>query len=168
MAKILFVCTGNVFRSMTAEFAVRAALPPGGGAGLEIESAGVEGGRSPLRGDVRSHLRDCGIDVSAHTPRLLTQELVDSADLVVAMDEDHQHYLRDKFNRAAPLFMEICYGRAEGVPDLPEIIPDYKNKPQLSAVFVASTIDNIIASARDFLDNLPRFLPAGSKKPGLP
>ena len=157
MAKILFVCTGNIFRSMSAEYAVRAVLPPG--SALEISSAGTHAVPKNMRQDVRERiLGRWQADPSAHRPRLLTREILEEADLVVAMGRDHQEYLLKEFNHKAPLFLEIAAGRADGIPDLWEVVPDYRTNKKAARECVDDTIDLIFRHREAFLERLPLFL----------
>ncbi|HBH81286.1 MAG TPA: hypothetical protein DDY39_15800, partial [Nitrospira sp.] len=70
---ILFVCTGNVFRSMAAEYALRAQQEEP--LAYYVESAGIEAKPQKVHPIILNRLRLKGTDPSAHTPRALTQEL---------------------------------------------------------------------------------------------
>lgn len=156
---IVFVCTGNIFRSLSAEFGMRAADADGD---FTFASAGTSTHlRRRLRSDVLDANAAHAVDATIHESRPLTQEIVDSADLLVAMDETHQKHIRDIFNRHAPLFLEISRGTLEGIPDLPDIIPDYKDRPAESRIYVKQAVDFIMAERPDFIANLHKFVPAG-------
>ena len=119
--------------------------------------------RRRLRSDVMDANAAHGLDATIHESRPLTQDIVDSADLLVAMDETHQKHIRDTFNRHAPLFLEISRGTPEGIPDLPDIIPDYKDKPAESRVYVKQAVDSIMGERPGFVANLHKFVPGGRK-----
>src|SRR5690348_7753918 len=91
---VLFVCTGNIFRSLTADVALRALLAHR--ADVHVSSAGTDDFPHEVRPRVSSYLRTKGFDVSAHRRRTLTQALVDGSDLVVAMSTDHQELIRNR------------------------------------------------------------------------
>ena len=55
MRQVLFVCTGNIFRSLTAEYALRAAL--GARRDIVVASAGTEDFPYVVRPLVREYLR---------------------------------------------------------------------------------------------------------------
>jgi protein-tyrosine phosphatase len=155
---VLFVCTGNVFRSMSAEFALRSKLPEN--AGIEVGSAGTGWlAQRRMRADVADAVARHGYDAMAHVSRPLTQELVDGSDLIVAMSTDHQKTIRERFNREAVLYMEIVDGRKIPLLDLPDVMPDYKQRKEDSAKFVSDTVDKIFANADTFHKRLPQFLP---------
>jgi Low molecular weight phosphotyrosine protein phosphatase len=54
MPSILFVCTGNIFRSLTAEYALKARLDPG--SPLRVSSAGTVALPQDMHPDVHSYL----------------------------------------------------------------------------------------------------------------
>ena len=89
-AVILFVCTGNICRSPMAEGLLREILEAAGSE-LEVASAGTYGADAePASGHAIRVLADRGIDIGAHRSRRLTCDLVDEADLVVAMTRSHE------------------------------------------------------------------------------
>lgn len=89
--KILFICTGNICRSATAEVLALRKLRAMGLAGVEVSSAGVfaEPGR-PCPSETVASLARRGADARGHRARALTPELVEWADLILAMTEDHR------------------------------------------------------------------------------
>lgn len=80
MERVLFVCVHNSGRSVMAE-AFFNALAQGRGTAT---SAGAEPGPGPNPAVVLA-MAEVGLDVSHHVPRLLTQEMVDQADLTVTV-----------------------------------------------------------------------------------
>lgn len=158
MTNILFVCTGNVFRSMAAEFAMRAAVS--NSSKLSFNSAGTHGYPGhPIRKDVLKRLKDYGIDASNHQSRYLTQDIINKADLVVAMSTDHQQFIKNKFNKESVLFLEITDGQKKAFPDLWEVVPDYQKNKKASEKYVNLAIDKIISSEAKFISQLPKFIP---------
>lgn len=97
--KILFVCTGNICRSPTAEGVARRWIAMSGLEGqVHVESAGISGhhvGESP---DPRSQTaaQRRGYDLSRLRARKVEPRDFAEFDLLLAMDRDHFHYLRDK------------------------------------------------------------------------
>ncbi len=83
MTRVLFVCVANSGRSVMAERLFRQAA----GAGNEARSAGSNPGQAahPV---VLEALAEVGIDASDHVPRLLDEEAVEWADVVVATCDD--------------------------------------------------------------------------------
>jgi arsenate reductase len=77
---VLFVCIHNAGRSQIAEALFNAYA---GGTATAI-SAGVEP-VAALNIAVVATMREAGYDMSGHTPKLLTDEMIDSADRVITM-----------------------------------------------------------------------------------
>lgn len=164
--RILFVCTGNIFRSLSAEFGMRAADERGA---YHFSSAGTATTYARrVRGDVLAAITANGADAAAHKSRPLDAAIVAESDLIVAMDRDHQRFIRDTFNRHAPLFLDISRGQDAGIPDLPDVVPDYKTNPEASALFVRRTVDFIMGEKPGFMANLPRFLPSAANPVAKP
>jgi protein-tyrosine-phosphatase len=87
---LLFVCTGNTCRSPMAEGIARAALDERGWTHVRVASAGLaalEG--SPATPEAVSVASRHGVDLSAHRSRPMGGELVEWADLILAMGLSH-------------------------------------------------------------------------------
>jgi len=143
MHHVLFVCTGNIFRSLTAEYALRDAL--GARRDIVVASAGTEDFPYVVRPLVRDYLLTRGLDVSAHRRRTLTREMLDEATLIVAMSTEHRVVLADQFDRRnVPLFTEACGMASEPLPDVEDVVQDYQTNAAAVGVHVRWTIDRII------------------------
>ena len=142
MTDVLFVCTGNIFRSLTAEYALRREL--GADSRIVVASAGTEDYPYVVRPNVREYLLSKGIDVSAHRRRTLTREMLQSARHVVAMSLNHQALMQERFAYRAPVFLEACGGACEALPDIEEVVLDYRTNPAAVDAHVRMTIDRII------------------------
>jgi protein-tyrosine-phosphatase len=103
MPSILFVCTGNIFRSMTVEYALKAMLDPR--SPIRVSSAGTVALPQQMHADVRAYLVQRGVDPSPHQQRRVFAELLHITDLIIAMSTDHQAYLFDTFSIARRCFM---------------------------------------------------------------
>lgn len=154
MRSVLFVCTGNVFRSLTAEYALKRLLE--GQRDVRVGSAGLEGGLHGVHPKVAEVLRTRGLDVSPHVPRPLTAELVRSEEIVVAMGVDHQRAIRESFGRSVPLFNELCFGSPEGVLDIHEAVGEWQARPDLALAHVVTVIDHIIGGMPHFWKGVSR------------
>lgn len=156
MAKILFVCTGNVFRSMSAELAMKSADTEGK---HSFSSAGTHAILTqPVRAETQERLEYWGADSSSHKPRLLTADMIKEADLVVAMGADHRDFIEKTFGVRPVLFLEVAQGMAEGIPDLNEAIPDYKENREGSKLYIQGVVDLIFGNQEEFMERLPQFL----------
>ncbi len=90
---ILFVCTGNIFRSLAAEYALRREL----GDSMAVSSAGTDDYPHVVRPNVRDYLLAKGLDVRTHRRRTVSREILAGTEMVIAMSTDHQRFLREKF-----------------------------------------------------------------------
>jgi arsenate reductase (thioredoxin) len=80
-ARILFACVHNAGRSQMAAALFNAAADP---AKAEALSAGTSPGAA-VHAEVLETMREVGIDLAAARPRLLTEELARTADMLVTM-----------------------------------------------------------------------------------
>lgn len=153
---VLFVCTGNIFRSLTADRAVRGLLAAQ--SGFHVSSAGTVDYPHDVRPYTRGYLLSKGFDVGSHRRRTLTQAIMDESQLVVAMSTDHQAFIREQFGRDVPLYLEVCGVGTEWLPDIEDVIPDYQtNRPAVEA-HVRATIDRIVELAPRMVENIDSLL----------
>jgi protein-tyrosine phosphatase len=136
---VLFVCTGNIFRSLTAEYALRREL-----GGIVVASAGTDDYPHVVRPNVRDYLLSKGLDVRAHRRRTLTEGILRDAKIVIAMSTDHQRFMLERFGMRAPVFLEACGGACEALPDIEEVVLDYRTNAAAVDAHVRKTIDTII------------------------
>jgi protein-tyrosine phosphatase len=85
--RVLVVCVGNICRSPTAEYLLKARLAQGG---CEIISAGTNAlVNRPMDPTAALVLEEHGIDGSAHRGQQLTTDLMRSSDLILTMEKSH-------------------------------------------------------------------------------
>lgn len=143
MRRVLFVCTGNIFRSLTAEYALRHAL--GDRSDIRVGSAGTEDFPHPVAPFVRDYLFARGLDVSRHQRRTVTAQLLEEPGFVIAMSTEHRAVLAERFNRRdVSLFTEACGLPAEPLPDVGEVVRDHETNPIAVRAHVRMIIDRII------------------------
>ena len=152
---ILFVCTGNVFRSLVAERALQARL--GAGAGWLVGSAGIEARPQLVHPLVAERLRAKGADPAGHVQRKLTGELIAGAGLVVAMGLDHRDFIRRSFGLEVPLFNQVCYEKEEPVLDVGEAVPDWEHNQEAARAYTLWVIDYIWDAMPALLARLDRL-----------
>ncbi|MHA3977356.1 low molecular weight protein tyrosine phosphatase family protein [Halovulum sp. GXIMD14794] len=106
--RILFVCTANKLRSPTAEDVFR------DWPGIEAISAGTD----------------------SEAPRPLSKELVESADMIFAMETHHRDRIRKKYKKRPPdnriITLHIPDEYERGDPELVELLNE-KIEPRLYA-----------------------------------
>ncbi|QWT20724.1 low molecular weight phosphotyrosine protein phosphatase [Bacillus sp. NP157] len=84
--RILTVCIGNICRSPTAEYVLKAHLP----ADVIVTSAGISAlAGKPADPMAQALMLEHGIDGSAHLARQLTSRMLREADLVLGMEKAH-------------------------------------------------------------------------------
>lgn len=138
---ILFVCTGNIFRSLAAEQAFKVLLGPS--PSYLVGSAGIDAKPQPIHDWVKTRLSKYGGDPSSHVQRQLTSEMVEKADLIIAMGRNHQEFLRERFGRDVPLYNQVCCDRDEPILDIHEVMPAWEESPDRARAYVWSVIDQI-------------------------
>ena len=95
MKKVLFVCTGNICRSPTAEGVLRH-LAEKMSIAVQVESAGTHDYHVGNPPDARAqhHARGRGYDLSAQRARQVRRRDFEEFDLIVAMDRGHLQILQ--------------------------------------------------------------------------
>jgi protein-tyrosine phosphatase len=156
MVKILFVCTGNICRSPTAEGVLRTrAAARGLEAQVEAASAGTHGyhlGEPPDPRAVAAALKR-GVDLRSQRARRIRREDFGRYDFLIAMDRTH----RDALRKLAPaggetklgLFMD--YAPEFGLKDVPD--PYYGDAQDFERV-----LDMIESGSGRLLDEIERRL----------
>lgn len=152
---ILFVCTGNIFRSLAAESALKQYLGPQDL--YYVGSAGIEAKPQSIYPIVRAGLLEHGADPAGHVQRKLTQSLLDQADCVVAMGRDHQEAVQRLFGLSIPLFNQLCCARDEPILDLHEAIPTWEQDVELAQAYILSVVDCIYDAIPRFAARLPHL-----------
>lgn len=156
MRRLLFVCTGNIFRSLTAHRALAALLARR--ADLVVASAGTVDYPHVVWPYVGGYLMQRGFDVSDHRRRTLTQAILDESQLVVAMSTDHQAHIRERFGQEVPLFLEACGQAAGWLPDIHEVVPDWERDLAATEAHIRATIDRIVELAPRMADNIDALM----------
>lgn len=154
---VLFICTGNVFRSLIAEYACKSLLISS--SQLLAGSAGIEALPQEVAAFLIELLNQRGIDASHHLQRKLTTQLLLDSDLAVAMNTNHQLYVRKHFQRDIPLFNRVCYGEDTPVLDISEALPNWPDtSPDEIVRYARLVIDHLFDSMPLFLERAGDFM----------
>lgn len=116
---ITFVCTGNTCRSPMAESLFKHAVKNDPDFNnFIISSAGVCAWDGTHASDYAIKvLQDCGIDLSHHRSKAVTQSLIDKSAIILCMTTSHKEILESEFKTGiTPIFL------------LREFLPDNTNK----------------------------------------
>ena len=125
---------------------------------IEVSSAGTVDYPHEVRPYTRGYLLSKGFDVGGHQRRTLTQAIMDESQLVVAMSTDHQAFIRERFGREVPLYLEVCGEGAEWLPDIEDVIPDYQTNRVAVEAHVRATIDRIVELAPRMAENMDSLM----------
>lgn len=119
---MLFVCTGNICRSPTAEGVFRAAAERQQ-LRVHVDSAGTHGyhvGEPPDR-RATEHARRRGYDLTGSRARQLVRRDFEEFDLVLAMDRGHLRFMEricaPQFRHKLKLFLDFAGLNDADVPD---------------------------------------------------
>jgi protein-tyrosine phosphatase len=152
MVGLLFVCTGNICRSPTAEGVMRAKLLAAGLADrVAVDSAGVEDYHAGAPPDERTqdHARRRGYELGGQRARQLRRSDFEQFDWLLAMDRSHLAVLKRQCPAAQAgklrLFMAFSAHPSADVPD-----PYYGREAGFDAVLdlVEAGCDGLLAMLR--------------------
>ncbi len=123
--RVLFVCTGNICRSPTAEGVFRAFVERAGLADrIAVDSAGTHGYHVGEPPDARAiaHAKRRGYDLSALRARRVAPADFERFDLILACDRGHHGLLRRLADKAqhGRIAMFLDYAPELGIEEIPD------------------------------------------------
>jgi len=159
MVKILFVCSGNVFRSMCAKYCLEYFLAKNNIKNISVDSAGISvTSKKPqnIALEVKELLFKKGIDVSKHLSKNVSKVDLKSFDLVISMGYNHKKYLKEKYGISSVLFNKVCYGVNYPVYDNNEILKEYKGFR--GKIYNIEVVKKIYSYIKFFHKNYKKFI----------
>lgn len=114
--RILFVCSGNIFRSMSAEYLAKTYIATHHLQDVTVSSAGTTARPQPGYPETFARLRHHGADASQHQQRKATAALLHEQDLIICMAKHHQNTLK-ALGFDTLLYKELAEGTSEDVLD---------------------------------------------------
>lgn len=149
MFKVLFICTDNVGRSLTAEYLMRDWLVKNNRNDIGVSSAGTNASSdiSSFSMDHIGKLMKMGVDASGHKRTQLTREILSGHDLAIVMDKKQQDWARERFNVELPLYNEI-----------------YKNEKSSVMITVPGMQETISERLIKMVDYIAESIPAMAKR----
>lgn len=145
------MCTGNVFRSVGAEYCFKKYLADNHIEGWKVGSAGIFADPASVDPEVVKALEKFGIDPTPHVQRRLFRKMLGEYVVVVGMAENHIDFMKAEFHYAhALLFNELALGERTSIWDVENEVADYQhNRPA-----VENKIDRTIAQIHEGIPNV--------------
>ena len=150
--KILFVCTGNTFRSASADYILKKLLKEKQDKTIKVESAGTRGNPFGMYNETKERLAYHGINIKHHQYKILNKKMVIDADVIICMTEHHREYITKQYGKKSYLFNEIAYNKSTGVADNDELGVFYGSKGFTE--FINKTVDYIYEAMPHVYKNL--------------
>lgn len=139
MKKVLFICTGNIFRSVSAEYLLRLYFEKKQNNNFIVSSAGTKGNNSGIHKSTIESVKKYGGNISLHKYVVATKELVNDANIIICMSKHHVNFLHKQFGVMSYLFNELAFGEKTDLKDDNESFGEYKHIDE----FISQTIDRI-------------------------
>ena len=159
MKKILFVCSGNVFRSLSAEYCLEKILKQKKNTSWQVMSAGITAKPQPIDPKTRAVLKKCGIITIKHQQHKLNRRLLASATIVIPMAKNHLNFIQSKFGYTkAKLFNQVALGKRTSIWDIEDEVKDYATNRIGVEKKIEKTIRYIAKQTPRVYKNLQKYI----------
>jgi protein-tyrosine-phosphatase len=141
--KILFVCTGNVFRSISAKYCFKKYLLDNNIKEYEVNSAGIIAEKQSIDRKTIETLKELGAEKIINRQKRLTKEMLDHYDIIIVMTKNQADFIKLKFNfKNVFLFNELALGECISILDAAESKIPRKDKKAWDG-YIENTIKDI-------------------------
>ena len=152
MAIILFVCTANIARSPMAAALFNKKMS---GMGLSdqclAQPAGTWGQDGlPAAAEGIHVMQERGIDIGAHRSRIVTREIIDSAEIILTMERGHKEALTIEFSHKQEqiyLLTEIIGAGYDILDPFGRTLQDFKETSVELETIIEKGVDEILRRA---------------------
>jgi len=148
---ILFICTGNRFRSLSAELLFKQYIQQNKLKNWKVNSAGTIAKHKNIDPKTIETLNNLGISKINHIPQKISAKLLSQHDVIVAMAQSHLDYLKKNFpSKHVILFNELYNREKSSILDIEDEIKDYKtNRPAVDK--------KIIKTVKEISQKIPQL-----------
>jgi protein-tyrosine-phosphatase len=152
MPSILFVCTANRFRSpLAATYFARQVVRNGDDDNFSISSAGTWATPGqPAMPKLIELAKNFDLNLSYHKSRIVTEEILSQADLILVMETGHKEAITHEFPETA----DRVFLLTEAVDESPVNIQDPYGPKHASSGEVFREIVNLLDEGYDQIINL--------------
>jgi protein-tyrosine-phosphatase len=147
---ILFVCTGNICRSPTAEILFRHMLKEEGLSGIEVFSRGVAAtpGQSVAEGSLVA-LQAIGLNDDHHRSQILEQEDLVKADLIFVMEERHRQMIHLKYPASRrKTFLLKAKADEDGIQDIADPMGGSPSDYEKSRIEIQKCLQSLLSNIK--------------------
>lgn len=155
MKRVLFVCTGNIFRSMSAEYLLKKYLADNNIPNWHISSAGIIAKKEPVYQKTLEVLNKLGVKPIKHKQKKLTKGMLNNYDVIIAMAENHYNFIKTKFNyKNVLLFNELAINKKTSIWDIEDEVKDYQTNRKAVEKKIERTINYLFKKTPELFKNI--------------
>lgn len=158
MKKILFVCSGNVFRSLSAEYCLEKILKQKKNTAWQVISAGITAKPQLIHPQTRLTLAKLGITDVRHKQHKLNKKMLLDAHVVIGMAQNHLDFMKKNFKFTKTwLFNQVALGKNKSILDIEDTVKEYQTNPVAVNKQIDKTIRQIHKNISRFYKNLEKI-----------